>query len=72
MLMGESGIGTVGPTGEVKGLMVTGFNVVDQEGGTVGEGAGDGVEGENVGDNSECDSEESGEFRGDGGSAEGG
>ena len=52
--------------------MVTGFNVVDQEGGTVGEGAGDGVEGENVGDNSECDSEESGEFRGDGGSAEGG
>ena len=57
MSIGESGIGTVGPTGEVKGLMVTGFNVVDQEGGTVGERAGDGVEGQNVGDNGECDEE---------------
>ena len=57
MSIGESGIGPVGPTGEVKGLMVTGFDVVDQEGGTVGEGAGDGVEGEDVGDNGECDGE---------------
>ena len=72
MSIGESGMGTVGPTGEVKGLMVTGFNVVDQEGGTVGEGAGGGVEGEDAGDNGECDGEEGGEFWGDGGSAEGG
>lgn len=71
-MIGELEIGTVGPTGEVKGLMVTGFNVMDQEGGTVGEGAGDGVEGEDAGDDGECDGEEGGEFRGDGGSAEGG
>ena len=42
----------------MKGLMVTGFNVVDQEGGTVGREAGDGVEGENAGDNSKHDGEE--------------
>ena len=39
MSIGDSGIGTVGPTGEVKGWMVTGVSVSDQVGGTVG-GAG--------------------------------
>ena len=40
MSIGDSGIGTVGPTGEVKGWMVTGVNVSDHVGGTVGRAEG--------------------------------
>ena len=45
MSIGDSGIGTVGPTGEVKGVMVTGVNVSDHVGGTV-KGAEGGTTGE--------------------------
>ena len=48
VLIGDSGMSTVGPTGELKGGMVTGVRVEDQEGGepelelriSVGEGWG--------------------------------
>ena len=33
MSSGDSGIATVGPTGALKGVMVTGLRVEDQEGG---------------------------------------
>ena len=45
MSIGDSGIGTVGPTGEVNGWMVTGVNVSDHVGRTVG-GAGGGTTGD--------------------------
>lgn len=67
MLLSKSGIRTVGPTGEVKGLIVTGFNVVVQVGGSVGEAEG-GAERENGGgDNGECKGEDIGESWEDGG-----
>ena len=34
MSIDDTGIGTVGPTGEVKGVMVTGVNVSNHVGGT--------------------------------------
>ena len=56
--IGDSGIGTVRPTGEVKGRMVTGVNVSDHVGGTVG-GAEGGVDRESGG--GECTGVEGGE-----------
>ena len=76
MSIGDSGIGTVGPTGEVKGWMVTGVNVSDHVGGTVGraeggtEGGAEGIDRQSGGAE-EVDGE-SGESTGSVGEAEGG
>ena len=77
MSIGDSGIGMVGPTGEVKGWMVTGVNVSDHVGGTVcgaGGGTTGGVEGQTTGVDraSGGDREMSGEATGSVGGAVGG
>ena len=49
MSIGDLTIGTVGPTGEVKGWMVTGANLLDQAGGLRVDGAsGAGVDGAGI------------------------